>query len=100
MQVQVTVMHLDSSTSPSQVPMLVEEVELVEKGVQVVIGDKPTELPGVDRQCSVCGREFEKDTRAQQNLWTGFIQTACLVLKKPLTKYFVSKLAFNCRTHR
>lgn len=43
----------------------------MEKGVQVVMGDKPTGLPGVDRQGSVCGREFEKDTRAQQNLWTG-----------------------------
>ena len=56
------------------------------------MGDKITELPGVDRQYSVCGGDYEKDTRAKQNLWMGcdtenckyWVHANCMLGKKIL----------------
>ena len=89
--------------------MIVEEVFKEERGVQVDMGSLITEISGVDKQCRVCGLEFEKDTKAVQNTWIGceskdckyWLHATCLLgTKKKLSKQFLSKLPFLCPLHR
>ena len=51
--------------------MIVEEVFKKDTGVQADMGSVITEKNLVDRQCRVCGVDYERDTKAAQNTWIG-----------------------------
>ena len=94
--------------SPSQLHLEVRELVYADKGVQVTLEVKITALPGIDRQCSICGSDYEKDTKTQQNTWIGcdtpkckyWVYVNCMLgTKKKITKGFVSKILFSCPIH-
>ena len=80
----------------------------VESGTQADLGNIEF-LDGVDRQCRVCGVDYETETVAQKANWIGcehpncnyWLHASCLLGKsRKITNAFVRKIPYKCPVHR
>ena len=93
--------------SPSQ--YTVEEIYTTQRGVQADLGTKIESITGNDKQCRVCGKDFDSETKVEQSKWMGcdesdckyWLHASCLLGKsRKITKAFVNKLPYKCPYHR
>ena len=61
--------------SPSNI--IVDFKDTVHNSIQADLGNKIKFLQGVDRQCHVCGIDYETENKVQQSKWIGCDEEDC-----------------------